>query len=389
MRKNLIRKFLLVIGDIGIIIFSIYFSFILRFQKRVSLSDLNPVALLLSSLVYISFFYIFGTYDLGEKRFKESKRNLIFVVLACLSASITNAFIFYALPSVRYGRGLFGIQFILITFLVVVFRLGASFAFKVTSNEKKVLIIIAPREEHNEIKELLRDLLGYKVLDYLDFSEVGNIDVNSITNGRIDEVVFSGAFKVPEYVQEKILEIKVSGVQVLEITTFMEEVFEKIPIAFLKKDWILVTEGFSFFHTKVTQKIKRIMDLFFSLAGLLISFPLWLTLPVLIRVDSEGPIIYKQLRVGKNRNLFWLLKFRTMIKEAEKGEAKWATESDPRVTRVGRILRKLRVDEVPQLINVLKGEMSLIGPRPERPDFVDFLEKQIPFIRFVIRLLPG
>ena len=140
---------------------------------------------------------------------------------------------------------------------------------------------------------------------------------------------------------------------------------------------------------KLTLAIKRFIDLTASLSLLVISLPLWPVIALGIKIDSKGPVFYTQKRVGRNDRLFSLIKFRSMIKRAEENGPVWAEENDKRVTQVGRILRALHMDELPQLLNVIKGDMSLVGPRPERPEFVKELEKQIPNYSLRHRAKPG
>lgn len=138
------------------------------------------------------------------------------------------------------------------------------------------------------------------------------------------------------------------------------------------------------------KKLKRIIDIVVSLILLIVSSPAWLITIVAIKIDSEGPILFKQERMGKDGKLFNVLKFRSMIKDAEKYSGPvWSQKNDPRVTRVGKIIRKLRIDEIPQMFNVLKGEMSLVGPRPERPYFVEKLSKEIPYYKRRLKVRPG
>jgi len=138
------------------------------------------------------------------------------------------------------------------------------------------------------------------------------------------------------------------------------------------------------------RNVKRLMDILISGAILLFLAPLWLAIALAIKLDSKGPVVYKQERVGKDEETFFIYKFRSMIHNAEsEGGPQWAQPKDPRVTRVGRIIRKLRLDEVPQFFNVLKGEMSLIGPRPERPFFVKKFKQQIPFYARRLKIKPG
>jgi exopolysaccharide biosynthesis polyprenyl glycosylphosphotransferase len=169
-----------------------------------------------------------------------------------------------------------------------------------------------------------------------------------------------------------------------------EQIYHKIPIEYVDPSWVLhVIQGRPIFN-RLQLAVKRLLDLGLVLASLPI---LVLVLPVIalaIRLDSIGPIFYHQIRCGRAGRPFSIFKFRTMSINAElDGQPRWATQSDVRITRVGRILRKTRLDELPQLINVLRGEMSLIGPRPERPEFVEMLQQQIPFYRTRLMVKPG
>lgn len=138
------------------------------------------------------------------------------------------------------------------------------------------------------------------------------------------------------------------------------------------------------------RKIKRLMDIVFSLIILIVTLPITLLVAIAIKLDSEGPVFYKQIRVGKDGKEFKIYKFRSMFKDAEKHTGPvWSTKDDPRITRVGKILRKFRLDEIPQFINVLRGEMSLVGPRPERPYFVEKLSKEIPLYKRRLKVKPG
>jgi exopolysaccharide biosynthesis polyprenyl glycosylphosphotransferase len=134
---------------------------------------------------------------------------------------------------------------------------------------------------------------------------------------------------------------------------------------------------------------KRFVDILISVTVIVIGFPLWLLIAVLIKIGSRGPVFYKQERVGKDGEIFSIIKFRSMVVDAEQGGPQWAGKQDPRVTPVGRILRRLHLDEVPQFVNVLKGEMSLIGPRPERPVFVEELAREIPLYKRRLKVRPG
>ncbi len=187
---------------------------------------------------------------------------------------------------------------------------------------------------------------------------------------------------------EALLRLRVQGVEVVEGISFYEKISGKILVKFLRPSSLIFSEGFN--RLTMMRLAKHLLDLLLASTGLILLSPVFLALSVLIKLDSRGPIFYRQERVGENGKLFMVIKFRSMHQDAERGTGPvWASQNDPRVTRLGRIMRMLRLDEIPQMINVLKGEMSFVGPRPERPLFVDQLRKKIPYYDLRFSVKPG
>lgn len=184
-----------------------------------------------------------------------------------------------------------------------------------------------------------------------------------------------------------LLNCKMRGIPIEESTSFYERVAGKILVERIAPSWIIFSEGFSLSRWKYL--VKRLMDLFFSFILLTASLPVLLVTALFIKLESTGPVFYFQERVGQRNKSFRIIKFRSMQQDAEKDGAVWARKNDERVTRVGEVIRTLRIDELPQLWNVLKGDMSLVGPRPERQVFVDELSKKIPYYTIRHELKPG
>jgi sugar transferase (PEP-CTERM system associated) len=185
-----------------------------------------------------------------------------------------------------------------------------------------------------------------------------------------------------------LLDCKLRGVPVLSEAGFCEQHLGRVDLDSLTVPTLLFADGFA--NARLSNAAKRVLDTAVALLLLLLTLPLMIITAVLVRLDSPGPVLYRQTRVGLHGETFTLLKFRSMAIDAEAGGApRWATQQDPRITRVGNIIRPMRIDELPQLINVLRGEMSLIGPRPERPQFVDELARIIPFYRERAYVKPG
>jgi len=187
-----------------------------------------------------------------------------------------------------------------------------------------------------------------------------------------------------------LLQLKMRGLEVIDMPNFCERTMGQIPIKNVEDSWFLYSGGFELLHRPFLQRFKRVFDIAAATGGLVLSLPLMWILALLVKLDSKGPAFYRQERTGQDEKPFRLVKFRTMRNDAEGGTGPvWASVRDYRVTRVGRWLRLTRLDEIPQFINVLKGEMSFIGPRPERPFFVEKLKKEIPYYALRFSVKPG
>jgi len=204
----------------------------------------------------------------------------------------------------------------------------------------------------------------------------------------ISRILIAGPERGQRFPAHDLVTLRLKGIPIEECHTFYERLMSKISIINLRPSWILFSQGFQ--RTTWIMFTKRAMDLVASVCGLVLSAPITLITAIAIRLDSAGSVLYCQERVGQNEKPFMLYKFRSMICDAEaKSGPSWAGKEDPRVTRVGRIIRKLRIDEIPQMFNVLRGEMSFIGPRPERPFFVSQLKEKIPYYQFRFSVKPG
>ncbi len=186
---------------------------------------------------------------------------------------------------------------------------------------------------------------------------------------------------------EQLLECRLRGINVEEWPTFYEKQTGKILVANLRPSWLIFSDGFV--KTETTRMVKRAMDIGLALIGLVLSLPVMALVAGAVKLDSKGPVLFRQKRVGERGRIFVLNKFRSMSVDAERHGPVWAAARDPRVTRVGRWLRQTRLDELPQFWNVLVGDMSFVGPRPERPEFVGTLQREIPFYMGRHSVKPG
>jgi sugar transferase (PEP-CTERM system associated) len=204
---------------------------------------------------------------------------------------------------------------------------------------------------------------------------------------RTDEIIVTGDDKHDLPVAE-LLECKMRGISVVDDLTFWEREAGLIDATKVGPEWLAFSSGFVFNHHR--RLLKRAIDLAISAAFLTLVLPLCLLVALAIKLESPGPVFYRQERVGLNGRVFKLWKFRSMRTDAEKdGVPRWAASADDRVTRIGHFIRKVRIDEIPQVINVLAGDMSFIGPRPERPFFVEQLREQLPNYDLRHRVRPG
>jgi exopolysaccharide biosynthesis polyprenyl glycosylphosphotransferase len=206
-------------------------------------------------------------------------------------------------------------------------------------------------------------------------------------------LIIAAQGNLPESLLERIMELRLGGLRIYDLTDFYERFLQKVPVLYLRDNWFVLSHGFDLLHHDVELKIKRLLDLMLAGVFLVLALPLMIGAAVAIKLDrrgsARGPVFYRQLRTGSNGSEFYIIKLRTMVTNAESGGAQWAAQNDNRVTRVGRYLRASRLDELPQLWNVLRGEMSFIGPRPERPDFNRELEKEIPYYDLRHLVKPG
>jgi sugar transferase (PEP-CTERM system associated) len=216
----------------------------------------------------------------------------------------------------------------------------------------------------------------------------GSLAATAAALGVTDIVVAVSDRRGGSMPMRELLDCRIRGVKVYDTTTFFERALGQIRVDFVNAGWLIFGDGFR--QGAVRTALKRASDVLGSLVLLAVFAPVILVTMCLIRLESSGPVLFRQQRVGRNGRLFDVLKFRSMRTDAEAdGQPRWATEQDDRITRVGRVIRLLRIDELPQLFNVLAGDMSLIGPRPERPYFVDQLVAQLPYYAIRHSVKPG
>ena len=188
---------------------------------------------------------------------------------------------------------------------------------------------------------------------------------------------------------KQLMNLRLHGMRIYDISDFYESLWHKVPVLHLNRGWFVFSHGFDLLHNPIGMRIKRVLDVSIALLVLVAALPVMLLVAAVIRLETPGPAIYRQERKGENGRVFVLYKLRSMYANPEAPQAKWTVEGDPRITRVGRFIRLVRLDELPQLVNVIRGDMSFIGPRPEARELTELYEREIPFydLRYLIK--PG
>ena len=236
-------------------------------------------------------------------------------------------------------------------------------------------------------RRVLSSLIRKKEYEFVNIDDLDRIE-QFIKENRISYMILA-KLHLSEKEIDTILKIRMNGVEVKSYFDYMQEETYKIDVELINNEWLLYGYGFKILHSPIHNRIKRIFDLSMAVVIGIMTLPIMLISALIVRIESPGPVIYSQARVGENNKEFMVHKFRSMRNDAEKDGAKWAMKNDPRVTKFGNIMRKTRIDELPQLWNVIKGEMSFIGPRPERMVFIKDLEKVIPYYNLRHLVKPG
>jgi sugar transferase (PEP-CTERM system associated) len=358
-------------------------------------------ALLIAGVCQISLYYA----DLYELRVVSDRRELFIGVVQALSAtSFLLAAIYFWFPRLVIGGGVFVVSSSLVLIAVAAWRIVFEWLTRQVAPRERLLLVGTGPAAVTLAKELFqrRQELGVEIVGFVDPDParvgaplinpgvIGTIeDIPAIVRARgVDRVVVSLADARGKLPMDKLLEMKLDGVTFDHLASVYEELTGKIAVENLRPSWLIFSSGFR--KSRLLRSGKRLVDLLSATLGLLIASPLMGAVAAAVRLTSAGTIVYRQQRVGQHGRVFTVYKFRSMRSDAEVVTgAVWARKNDDRVTPIGRFLRRTRLDELPQLWNVLIGDMSLVGPRPERPEFVKQLTQQIPFYgqRHVIR--PG
>src|SRR3954447_13802240 len=349
--------------------------------------DATPWKIALVTVLCQLCFYYNDLYDLTVV---SSSRELVIRLLqAAGAAAIVLAVACFVVPSLILDPGTFVTALGVFVIAVLTWRLAFNYLARDPHLEERVLIIGTGYTARMLARHIGRQHdFAYRLIGFVDEGEaevvrhhdvLGNAsDIRRIvTEQHVDRIVVGLSDRRGRLPIEELLQAKLSGVRVEDATTTYERLTGKILIDDLKPSWLIFSDGFR--ASRGTRFIKRMLDLALSVLGFIMASPLMALTALAIALDSAGPVLYTQERVGENGRVFTVFKFRSMRTDAEIGTPIWARDKDDRITRVGRFIRLTRLDELPQLWNVMRGDMSFVGPRPERPFFVDQLSHAIPF----------
>ena len=383
----------------GMVILGAYLRFLGNTAAFNQYEYLIPKAFLIVVCVQFSLYY-FDLYDL--RAFRSNVELGIRLLQSLGVSSILLAVLYYLFPPLIIGRGIFLISLIFMGVVIVSWRIIYNHILKTRQLDQKILIVGSGALAENIAREIVERVdSGFKVVGFItDHSEgagekrqlpsiVGDPSqiVDIATQERVDRIIVALEERRGKFPDAQLLECKMKGIAIEEGIGFYEHLTGRLQVESLRPSFIIFSDGFK--KWKLTMLIKRVADFALSLIALTFLSPFILVISILIKIDSRGPVFYKQDRVGERGKIFNLLKFRSMVEGAEANGPVWAGKNDDRITRIGRWIRKWRIDEIPQMVNVLKGEMSFVGPRPERAYFVEELRKEIPYYdqRFYVK--PG
>ncbi len=399
-----IRNVAFMIGEGLVIYFSVLFANFILADNPVTIYLLFSRKAILITTVCLTCLYYNDLYDLNViDNFSE----LVIRLLQAIGfSSIILAGIYFSFPGVIISRWAYIFGVILAIFMIFAWRISYSYILnKGIFNQK--IAIMGSSDLAKNIFRTIKDKkdCGYEIAlvvteadrtqKQLQKENVPTIRlhdnhklIESIFSLNIGKVIVALKEKRNNFPLKELLDCRVRGINVVDGNSFYETLTGKLSVEQINPGWLIFSDGFR--HSHLKRHLKRLLDLILSSIMIIGLLPLIVFIAIIIKLDSKGPVLFSQERVGEKRKPYQVYKFRSMTDDAEKlSGPKWAEDDDPRVTRVGKFIRKWRLDELPQLWNVLKGDMSFVGPRPEREFFIEKLEKEIPYYgkRFTVK--PG
>ncbi len=400
------RKLWLILADTAIIYGGVILALYIRLGVEGSVNELSErngwMKIGLATAVCLLNLYF---YDLYDYIVMTNRRELLLRLVQALGiAWALLALLFYFAPPLMIGRGVSVISVPLVLVLLLGWRIAIHSLTGHPEIGEKILVVGTGKTALDTAEAVWeRRDAGYRIVGFISENGAKPMDKlgqsiilgkgpdleSVIINQKIDRVVIAVRERRGAFPTEALLRMSLAGdVSIEECTSFFERITGKVHVDMLRPSWLIFAgrrrDG------RIKAVFREMIHRVLALIGLVVSLPIGLLTAILIKLESRGPIFYKQERVGKNGHIFKVIKFRSMRTDAESdGTPVWAVDNDERTTRVGRIIRKIRVDEIPQFWNILKGEMNFVGPRPERPHFVKQLATEISFYDHRHLVAPG
>ena len=385
------RLILLVISDIISALLALSAAVLYRFRKVPSVDDIQnfgTTRIVGFVLIVVFFSYLVEIYRNHRELLNEDIAVKIGFSLGV--SCVVFSFLSYSAESDLFGGGVLVCAVLFFGTLQFICHAVYRIFVKFQGFARRVLILgVGPVASHmGEIIPVTDE--NYVLSGYVNCSnEASHVPeatvlenagglYETVKREKADKIVVSLSERRGVFPLQEVMACKLDGIEVIDAPSFYEQVTGKLFLEGINPSWIIFSDGFKV--TALRRIVKRALDVLLAIVGIILTLPLFPFIALAIRLDSPGPIFYRQQRVGEKEKNFNLYKFRTMRADAENGTgAVWAKEKDARVTRVGEFFRKSRIDELPQFFNILRGDMSLVGPRPERPEFVEKLKEIIPY----------
>ena len=361
----------------------------------------------IGTAIFVTLFFIFDLYS-PERRIR-TLRDFGYILMVCSFGVTVASFFYFFVPLYRVGRGHLVIQGAFVASCAFLWRSVYTRVHPRITRPRRVLVIGAGKVAYALLEEIHRSFRSeIQIVGILDddpakaqfemngYRVVGNtLNLAKAARDLQAEII---VFAIPRHnnpvdgnLMSEILALKTSGVEVYQMPTYFKKITGRVPVEFIEDTWLIFGQGFAPADNGPASRVRRLLDVAIAAICLLALSPLLILISLIIKLTSKGPVLYRQERLGLNRRPYQMIKFRSMVADAERGRGPTWSEGkkDPRVTWIGRFLRRTRLDEVPNFLNVLNGDMSIVGPRPERPSFVDLLEAEIPYygLRFAVK--PG
>ena len=391
-----LRTLVLLVGEALIVWVSFVAGTMLRSQDSWLLLNVEGgyFKILFVTLLVLLLSHWLDLYDTAslDKNWEQGARILLVMGAVAIALSVVG----FLFPAFMPGNGSALLGLVILTFTLFCWRGAYSWMVKQPFLRERVYVLGTGERAERLVTGLQqRTTLGIEVAGWtgtvqgnLTRESVASDLLNTVRGRRVHRVIVAMPDRRGTLPVEELMDLRLAGVRVEEATSWLERISGRIEVEQLYPSWLIFAEGFRF--SVSFRMVRRVLNFAVALVGCMLCLPLIPFIVLAVKLSSPGPVLYQQRRVGRRGKIFYCYKFRTMRQDAEADTgATWALDNDPRITRVGKFLRSSRLDEIPQLWCVLKGDMHFVGPRPERPEFVEWLSKEIPYygVRHVVR--PG